>query len=174
MGMQDDGRRQDDEEGDEVGKRHADPGVPLHAAELLLALSGSVFEWRFRGVRALLFHFFRGLPEEQIGADGGPEDRDDGGQRRAAQLKTRKEGRLENADPRDLDDEQDPDVGQESHAQPFQVRHVAVIGDEDLEPDAEQTESDGIGEERASDHKVEGRRHSAKVGSDVDGVGQEQ
>jgi hypothetical protein len=121
------GRRQDDEEGDEVGKRHADPGVRLHAAELLLALFGSVFGRRFRGVRALVFHFFRGLPEEQIGADGGPEDRDDGGQRRPGQLKTRKEGRLENADPWDLYDEQDPDVGQESHAQPLQVGHIREL-----------------------------------------------
>jgi len=159
---------------DQVGERHADPGVRQHAPELLIGLRGSLLERRLRGVRALLFHFFRGLPEEQIGADGGPEDRDQGGQGRPGPRKTRKEGRLQDADPRDLDHEQNPDVGQEGHAQPFQVGHITVIGDEDLEPDAEQAETYGVGEERASDHQVEGRRHGANVGTEVDGVGQDQ
>ena len=86
--MQRHGRGQDDEEGDEVGDPHADPGVPADAIEFALRLLGASNQRTGLVIGSLVFDLLRALPEEEVGADGGAEYRDDQGERSRRRART--------------------------------------------------------------------------------------
>jgi len=62
-----------DEERHQVGERHPDVGIDLDAAKLRRGLFGRLAQRMFAVGRALLLHFLRSLPEEQVRADRGAE-----------------------------------------------------------------------------------------------------
>ncbi len=70
----------DDEQGDEVGEAHADVGVDADAAELGRRLLGRALQRLGVGALLDLLDLLLGLPEEQVGADRGAEDRDHHGE----------------------------------------------------------------------------------------------
>ena len=53
----------------------------------------------------------------------------------------REKSGVENTWPRDLHHEENSHVREESQAQPFQVRDITAIGDEDLQAEAKQAKS---------------------------------
>ena len=80
MGVQRRGRRQHDEQRDDVRKAHADERVELDARELARRLLRR-FDQRLRvRVFLLVLDLFGRLPEEQIGADRRAEHGDHDGQ----------------------------------------------------------------------------------------------
>ena len=88
-----------------------------------------------------LLGFLRALPEEKIGADGGPEHRDDGQHCRASEV-----GRPDHAEQRlgpiDVHQQYHPDISEQAEGQPFEDRDILAVGDEQLEHDAQQREAD--------------------------------
>src|SRR4029079_19531012 len=59
---------------DQVGAGHADDGVGADAAKFLLRAILPLDQRPLARIDALVFGLLRGLPEEQIGRDGGAED----------------------------------------------------------------------------------------------------
>ena len=133
VGIEDRGGGQDDGKGNHVGEDHADGGIDADTVKLGSAASGQFAQ---RAVYLALIHFLdflRGLPEKQIGAYRGAENRHhhqeivgiDGGfgpdrseQRRA---------------PWDIHGQCGRDIGEQRERHEFQHRRVAAIGDEDLQ-----------------------------------------
>ena len=125
-------------------------------------------------MQLLFLHLLGGLPEEEIGADGRPIDRHHEAKKAGRPLDVRRERGLEEAQPVRLDDERRQHIGEQREGEPLQDLGIAPIGHEDLQQqDAEREENhqqllwDGH-------EQIRRRRHRAKIGAHVDGVGDAQ
>ncbi len=122
-------RGENDEEGDDVGKSHADHGVDFDAAEIGCRLHGGIADRPGSGVAALLFDFLRRLPEKQIRADGSAENRDDRRDIVGMQRNRWQERLLQHGPPRNPRDKRHADIGEQGQGQPLQDAHVALVRD---------------------------------------------
>ena len=137
-------------------------------------LAGSLEQGLVGGIQELFLHFLGGLPEKHIGADGGPQDGDDGRKPYPGERYAGQESGVEDGRPRDLHHEHDAHVCEQAQTQPFQVGDIPPVGDENLQAEARQPEAQDEHEHRAADQQVQTRSHGADIRADVDGVGQEQ
>jgi hypothetical protein len=83
----------------------------LMRLQLVAGLFGGVLEWLRVGIGAQVFHFLRGLPEEQIRADGGAENRHHGGDVIRAPADRGQHCRAHNLQPRQLERERRDHIG---------------------------------------------------------------
>ena len=126
-------------------------------------------------VLLFLLDLFRGLPEEEVGADGRADHRDDEREIGWRELYPRHDGRQQQRAPVWLDDDRGDEVRRQRECQQLQDARVVTIGDEDLE----QQDADGEDHEDQDEwnpwrEHLHARRHRAKVRADVDGVGDEE
>ena len=128
------------------------------------------------GVVALLdlLHLLLGLPEEEVGADGGAEDRHHHGHvgRRVADLRDHQA--LGHLAPGHLHHEGHAHIGEQRQRQPLQDRDVAGIAGEDLQEHGDQAEGGHVEQLVAADQQPQARAHGAQVRADVDDVGHHQ
>jgi hypothetical protein len=94
--------------------------------ELALRLLGPADQGTGVVIGPLFFDFLRTLPEEEIGADGGAEDRHDQGERVARELELRQQRANRDRVPVDLHREDHADIGKEGEGQPFQEADVTI------------------------------------------------
>ena len=161
--------------GDDIGKHHADAGVPFDAVDMAVlvkrrvAQSGSAMELQF-------LHLLSRLPDEHIGTDGGAEHRHHGQRIIAGPADRRHHQRAAHFQPRHVDGQHRDDIDKQHHGEPFQRTGVAAIGNGDLEHDAKQAEGDGhhFGKQlRPAHHQPQGFSHGGKIGGNVDDVGKQ-
>ncbi len=167
-------RGEHDAERDAVGEEHADPGVDLDAVQVLGGLLGGLAQRLVPGRGALLLHLLRGLPEEEVGADGGAQHRHERCDVVGAELQLREErghGRLV---PRHVHHEHRTHVAQERQRHPLEQRGVARERHEDLQGERQQREEHDVDLAHPAHQELQRVAHGAQVGGDVDGVGEEQ
>ena len=168
--VQRDGRRQNNEEGDEAGKPHANVSVPGDSVEFGGRVLRMIEERAVAG-KCLVFHFFRALPEEHIGADRRAEHGDDHDQHVPRPGDLRKQHPARHGAPVDGHGEDDAHIGQQAERQPFQHMHIAMIGQENLQNERPGGKQDREQRLAPAQHQLHGGTHSGEVGADVDGVG---
>ena len=174
LALQDGRRRQDDEERDRVREDHPDRGVDLDAVELGDAASGELAKRAMRLALVHLLDLLRGLPEEQIGADGGAEHGDHHQEIIGIDVRLRPHGRQQRRAPRDLHREGGRDVGEQRQRQEFQDRRIAAIGDEDLQQGRAGGEDQRVLVIEPANDQRQRLRHRGDVGGDVEGVRDDQ
>ena len=130
-------------------------------------MSAAMAQARFLGL-------LRSLPEEEIRADGGSEDGNDGEEKVAIERYRWNEGRDEHLAPRDLNAECGDDVDQQHQRQELQEAGVAVIGDENLCKQAGEPESESIEKRGAANDEPQPFAHRSEIRSYVDRVGDHQ
>ncbi len=142
--------------------------------ELLLGLFRRPFQRL--GALALLgvLDLFLGLPEEQIGADGGAEHGDHHGQVVGLELQLRPDHAVEHRAPGHMHHQGHGDIGEQGNGQPLQHRDVARVAGEHLQQGRHDAEQDHIEQGRSADHQLQGGAHGAQVRAEVDDVGHYQ
>ena len=120
------------------------------------------------------FGFLRGLPEEQIGADGGAEYRDDHEQLITIEIDARKQRCARDLAPWNLHAECSGDIEQQYQSQKLQITSVAMVGNEHLRNQARDAEQDRERKRGASCDQAKSLAHRCKIGCDIDGIGHEQ
>ena len=125
-------------------------------------------------VGLLFLDLLRALPEEEIGADGGAEDRDDQRQRLTRQFDLRHEGADRHRRPVDLHGEDHADIGQQRKGEPLQQPDIAMVGHEHDRQQGEDREGHRVQARVAAQHQLGGSPHGGEVGAEIDGVGDEQ
>jgi len=153
--MQGHGGGQHDEERHQVRERHSYVRIDLDAVKVGLGLLGRLAQRLFAVGGALLFHFLRSLPEEQVRADRGAEHGHEREQIIRAQRDIRDERVQAGLEPRHTHHEHRRDVGEERERQPLQERRVPGKGNEDLQSERNQRERDDIEARRASDEQLQ-------------------
>ncbi len=121
-----------------------------------------------------LLRLLLGLPEEEIGADRGPQDRHHHGQVPRRQGKARDHQMIGDLAPVQAHHQRHADIGEEGQGQPFEHRNVALVAHEHLQQHRGGAEQDHIGQRRPADHQLQRRRHGAEIRAQVDGVGDDQ
>ena len=121
-----------------------------------------------------LLDLLRGLPEEEIGADGGAEDRDHHHEIIGVDDSLRPHRGEQRRAPRDLHGEGGGDIGKQRQRQEFQHRRVASIGQEHLEQGRAGREDQRMLVVEPADDQRERLRHCGDVGGDVESVGGNQ
>ena len=119
-------------------------------------------------------HLQGGLPEEQIGTDGGAEHRDDHQQRIVAERQAGQGGLADQGWPVHLDGEGDRDIGQQCQRQPFEPAHVGLITHVHLQRQAERAETRRIQPYRPSRDQMHRLRHRGDIRGQVERVGRQQ
>ena len=122
----------------------------------------------------LLFHFLPGLPEEQVGADRRPEDRDQRHRVVLVEVEGRDQGVADRFAPRHMTDEHHRDIGKQRQRGPLEDAGVARVAHPHLEHDAGQPEQRGEQQHRPGHDQSQNRAHRAEVGAEVDHVGDQQ
>ena len=122
----------------------------------------------------LFLHLLPGLPEEQVGADGGPENRH---QRHRVILV---EGEMRHHDiencgvPRHIGHQDHPGIGKQRKRGPFKHALVLLIAQHHFERDADQPDGDGEGQHWPRHDQRHHRAHRAQVCAQIDDVGDQQ
>jgi hypothetical protein len=122
----------------------------------------------------LFLGFGRGLPDEEIRRDGRAEDSDERGQEVAVPLNLRNENASGRWPPRHVNDGKRDDIGEEAKRQPFEDGDIAVVVEEYLRQDGDRAERHHIKDAGSADEKLQRIGHGAKVGRDVDRIGDEE
>ena len=96
-------------------------------------------------VRLLIhfLHFLGALPEKQIGADGGAEDRDDGGGGVIGEIGVQPDQAGADRSPVQMHEEHQRDIGEQAEGQDSQKAGIAAVGNEELQAQRQQGEGDG-------------------------------
>jgi len=121
-----------------------------------------------------LFDLLRRLPEKQIGADRGSEDRDHGGRVRGVEYEVRNERVLEGRFPWHAGHEDDPDISEQRQCRPFQYGRISRIAQEGFKQNADDAEHDRIRLMGTADQQAERRSHGAEIGAEIDDIGREK
>jgi hypothetical protein len=153
----------DDEEGDHVGQEHADDGVETDPTELDPSMPRLVYQGHLSWVVADFFRLLGGLPEEQVGADRGSENGDDGGPVILAAMKGGDERPRSDLAPGDLHEEHRQDVAEQHQAQPLEDPGITLVDDEDFQQEAQAGEPHGIEQSGAPDQKLQGGPDAAGI-----------
>ena len=136
------GGRQNDEPGSEIGVEHAAPGVPANAPQLLRRPRRIAHQRT--GVGGVhVFDLLRGLPEEQVGTDGGAENADHDGGGGGIRCESRPDHAQRDLSPRHVNGEEHRRVREQRQRQPLQERHIAMVGHEDLQQQRQHHEECG-------------------------------
>ena len=118
-----------------------------------------------------LLDLLGGLPEEQIGADGGAEHGDHHHEIIGVDGRLRPHCGDQRRAPWDVHGEGGRDIGEQRQRQEFQHRRIAAVGQEDLEDGRAGREDQRMLVVEPADHQRERLRHRGDVGGDVEGVG---
>ena len=122
----------------------------------------------------VLFNFLRGLPEEEVGRDGGAQDAD---QRRpivAGPLDTRNQGRPQDGGPVRVREKCRGDVGEQGEGEPFEDPGDEAIAGPEQQADEEQRVDGGPIEGADAGEQRGDVGHAAEIGGDVDDIGNDQ
>ncbi len=145
-----------------AGDQHAGPGVERDAAPL-------VARGRFGARRGLvLLVFERGLPDEQVGADGGAEHRHRGGRVVVAEHDARMQQGPPGLAPVDIDQRHFDRVGQHGQRQPFHHARVARIGQAHQRGEHAEPVDGRVDGRMAAGGQGGGAAHCREVRADVD------
>ncbi len=107
------------------------------------ASSGSV-QQRLLGVVLIDFlHLLGALPEKQIGADGGAEDRHDGDGGAFGQIGMKADHARADGAPVQRQQEDDRDIGEQAEGQHHQEARISAIGNEQLQSQRQEGEEEG-------------------------------
>ena len=122
-----------------------------------------------------LLGFLRALPEEQIGADRRPEDRDDGEQRGRSEIGSARTSPVSASWPIDVHQQDHAHISEQAERQPFQHMRILAVGNEELQADAaERRRRSRRMLAAAAPHELGRRGHRDEVRADVEDVGDEQ
>jgi hypothetical protein len=121
--------------------------------------------------RLVLFHLLRGLPEEQIGSDGGADVAQNDQRERKTELDVRHEGRFEDRQPGLFDDQSRQQVQKGDRGQNLQISGVDAVGRENLQRQRDQRCGEDQNDEGDRRHQTDRLGHGADIGADVDRVG---
>jgi hypothetical protein len=172
-------RRDDDAQGDDVRESHADDRVLLDAGQVLGHVLGVLAQ--LPGIRpaVAVLDFLRGLPEEQVGADGRAQHGD-----HHSRVVLRRDVRRQvlpglqrfgdGALPRHRNGQDHRDVREQGERQPLQDPHAALVRETDLGAYAERTEAEDVERMWPAGEQLHRFGHRRQVGGDVDGVGDDQ
>ena len=140
----------------------------LPTGALALALGG-------RTCSLHLVNLARRLPEEQVGADGRAENRDDDADETFVQLEVRDEGRLECCHQRRVHDDDGDDVGEERQREVLEAAEDHRVRQSKLHEADEQShrQEEPRGRDVAPGQQRPSGGHSSEVGADIDRVGAE-
>src|SRR5512140_3544122 len=81
---------------------------------------------------------------------------------------------MQDLKPRHVHGKHDPDIRKQRKSEPFEHPDVSAIGDKHFQAYAQRADSYDVEMPWASDHQRNGVSHGGEIGSDVDGVGDEQ
>ncbi len=133
-------RAEDDEKRDQIRKTHSQVGIPANAAQVL---SRHRFRVRRQVTAAIagrdgleVLDFLGRLPEKEVRADRGAQH---GHQHRdgvVVESKLREKSAPNDLVPRHMDRENHRHIGEKAQRQPFQVTHVGLIPQVDLQRQA--------------------------------------
>jgi len=166
-GRENDGKRNDRAE------RHAGQRIDADALQLLACLFGCHVK-RLCLMPFLLLYLLRCLPEKQIGADRGAENRDQRGQIVALEGERRRQQRAQHLAPGNLHREHRADISEQGQRQPFQHAHIADIRNEHLQQHGHRAKGHYPQGMRAAGQQLHRVCHRREVSSDIDGVGHDQ
>ena len=124
--------------------------------------------------RALVFDFLRGLPEKQIGADGGAEHRHHHGDIFAFEREVGQQRAAERFFERYVHHQHGADIGEQRQRQPFEDGRITRKRYEDLQHQTDQREEHDVDVAAAAGDQHQCGAHRAEIGGDVDGVGNQQ
>ena len=177
----------DDEPERRRGRDHAEGGIEpervYRAAQMSLTPAG-LLSHRFAHSGLMLFlllalmlllNLFGGLPEEQIGADGGSQHGDGQRQEVWCELNRGDHGGAQQRQPVWVNQNAGQQIGQQREGQQLEHARIVAIGDEDFEQQDAHREDDeyhAVGQRgRQQPHRG---GHRAQVSADVDGIGDEE
>ena len=173
MGVERGGCRQNNEVHDQVREEHSGDYVIAGLPQVRVGGSFPLLEGHM-AFFALLLHFLGGLPEEQVGRNGGSEDSHERGPIFTRHFDMGDNRRAEHRGPIWLREEGGGDIGEQYQREPFEDSGDIGVGP----PDQEGRDGHGVnrGPVHAPDsgHHLGYLRHAAEVGSNVDGVGGDQ
>jgi hypothetical protein len=173
VGMKSGRGRKDDEKRNQVGKAHADDRVGSDAGQLRPCIPRRDAQ-RFDVTTVLFFHLLPALPKEQIGGDGRPQNGDQSHRLGAIEAKAGDERPRKRGPPGDTGAEDDSHISEERQGQPFQRRGVSVVSDYGFQNHAEHAEHRGVEMLRPPNQQCHRRAHGAKIGRQIDDVGDHQ
>ena len=137
------------------------------------ACSGALDEGFALRLDALVLRLLARLPEEQEGADRGPEDGDDHGDLVAVEARCWDHPGHHIA-PRHVGQQHRRDIGQQRQRGPFEDGNVARVPHEDLQPHAQDAEQHDMKQPRPADQHRQCIPHDAEIGGELDGIGDQQ
>ena len=173
-GMQCKRRRQHDEPGDQVRCGHADEGVDAKPEQLPTRLPRRAEQRARSGIGLFVLDFLGSLPEEQVRADGRPENGDDHRQRGGIESQRRRHRRPQGLTPVHVHDRSGGHVCEQRSGENQEHAGVTCVAHPNLQHERDAGEERGPGQHRAAAQQLRGRAHRADVGPDVDGVGDHQ
>ena len=172
--MQSGGHRHHDEESNDVGCSHAQIRVPLDALNLHRRLLRGFFEGR---LIVIVLHFLNlgtGLPEKQVGADGGAKKSDEHDQEFPVGGEVGNEGSAQRGAPVDVHGEDRGDISEQRQRQPLEDVGIAHVGHADLKDHGQQCEEGSIHMGGPADDELHSGPHGVDVRGQIDRVCDEQ
>ena len=167
-------RGHDDGQRHQIGETHAKERVELDALQRARPLLGGGQQVRAEGEEADVLGLFGGLPEEEIGADGGAQHRHDGGEVILVEDEAGQHQIHRQPAPVHVHHHHGGEIGEERQRQPFQHLHIAGVIHEDLQPDAEGAEAQHQQPAGRGDKERGGVRHGAEIRPQIDHIGHQQ
>ena len=115
-----------------------------------------------------------GLPEEEVGADRRAENGDHDSEIGPGEFEMRQDKIARDGQPGHADHKHRRHIGEERQRQPPQHRGIARVAREHFEDDGDDGKAGNVENGRAGEEQAQRGGHRAKVGADIDRVGDEQ